>query len=245
MCRLDADDELARGDRDRRARAAVAAAVRAARPAADARPHARGPRGGLLRGRPHGRPAVRRPPRARPAARLPEPARRPAPAVREPVRDVAGADVARPRVDPQRAPAAARAEGDPHARGRDARASSTAPTPSGSRTTAGGSSTASPPASTRCRRWRTPWRDGARSTSTAASAAARTCSRRSRSARRAAFAARAFACALAVDGGPGVAHALSLLRDEIALGLGLLGCTAPDQVARAHVEPILPYDSPA
>ena len=62
---------------------------------------------------------------------------------------------------------------------------------------------------------------------------------------RAAFAARAFACALAVDGGPGVAHALSLLRDEIALGLGLLGCTAPDQVARAHVEPFLPYDSPA
>ncbi len=62
---------------------------------------------------------------------------------------------------------------------------------------------------------------------------------------RAAFAARAFACALAVDGEPGVAHALSLLRDEIALGLGLLGCTAPDQVARAHVEPFLPYDSPA
>ena len=62
---------------------------------------------------------------------------------------------------------------------------------------------------------------------------------------RAAFAGRAFACALAVDGGPGVAHALSLLRDEIALGLGLLGCTAPDQVARAHVEAFLPYDSPA
>jgi len=62
---------------------------------------------------------------------------------------------------------------------------------------------------------------------------------------RAAFAGRAFACALAVEGERGVAHALSLLRDEIALGLGLLGCTAPDQVRRAHVEPTLPYDSPA
>jgi len=62
---------------------------------------------------------------------------------------------------------------------------------------------------------------------------------------RAAFAARAFACALAVGGEQGVGHALSLLRDEIALGLGLLGCTSPDQVTRAHVEPTLPYDSPA
>ena len=43
----------------------------------------------------------------------------------------------------------------------------------------------------------------------------------------AAFAARPFACALAVDGEAGVAHALSLLPDEIALGLGLLGCTSP------------------
>ena len=62
---------------------------------------------------------------------------------------------------------------------------------------------------------------------------------------KAVFAARAFACALAVDGGNGVAHALSLLRDEIALGLGLLGCTSPDQVTRSHVEPALPYDFPA
>jgi isopentenyl diphosphate isomerase/L-lactate dehydrogenase-like FMN-dependent dehydrogenase len=62
---------------------------------------------------------------------------------------------------------------------------------------------------------------------------------------RAAFAARAFACALAVDGGQGVAHALALLRDEIQLGLGLLGCTSPDQVARSHVEPTHAYDSPA
>jgi isopentenyl diphosphate isomerase/L-lactate dehydrogenase-like FMN-dependent dehydrogenase len=53
----------------------------------------------------------------------------------------------------------------------------------------------------------------------------------------AAFAARAFACALAVDGEAGVAHALSLLHAELALGLGLLGCTSPDQVTRAHVQP--------
>ena len=52
----------------------------------------------------------------------------------------------------------------------------------------------------------------------------------------AAFAARAFACALAVDGEAGVARALSLLQDEIALGLGLLGCTSPQQVTAAHVQ---------
>jgi 4-hydroxymandelate oxidase len=67
---------------------------------------------------------------------------------------------------------------------------------------------------------------------------------------RAAFAGRAFACALAVDGERGVAHALSLLREEIQLGLGLLGCTSPAQVARSHVESaraydFSPYDSPA
>lgn len=54
---------------------------------------------------------------------------------------------------------------------------------------------------------------------------------------RAAFAGRAFACALAVEGEAGVAHALSLLSEEIALGLGLLGCTSPEQVTRAHVQP--------
>ncbi len=53
----------------------------------------------------------------------------------------------------------------------------------------------------------------------------------------AAFAARAFACALAVDGEAGVAHALSLLQEEIGLGLGLLGCTSPEDVTRAHVQP--------
>jgi len=59
---------------------------------------------------------------------------------------------------------------------------------------------------------------------------------------RAAFAARAFASGLAVDGEAGVASVLSLLNDELALGLGLLGCTSPDQVTRSHVEPALPYD---
>jgi len=62
---------------------------------------------------------------------------------------------------------------------------------------------------------------------------------------RAAFAGRAFAYALAVEGEAGVSHALSLLQDEIRLGLGLLGCTSPGEVTRAHVEPALPYDSPA
>jgi isopentenyl diphosphate isomerase/L-lactate dehydrogenase-like FMN-dependent dehydrogenase len=59
---------------------------------------------------------------------------------------------------------------------------------------------------------------------------------------RAAFAARPFAGGLAVGGEAGVMSVLTILRDEIELGLGLLGCTAPDQVARGHVEPALPYD---
>jgi 4-hydroxymandelate oxidase len=62
---------------------------------------------------------------------------------------------------------------------------------------------------------------------------------------RAAFAGRAFACALAVDGEQGVAHALSLLRSEIELGLALLGCTSPDEVARSHIEETHAYDCPA
>jgi isopentenyl diphosphate isomerase/L-lactate dehydrogenase-like FMN-dependent dehydrogenase len=61
----------------------------------------------------------------------------------------------------------------------------------------------------------------------------------------AAFAGRAFACGLAVGGEDGVRHVLSLLREEIRLGLGLLGCSSPDQVTRGHVEPTVPYDSPA
>jgi 4-hydroxymandelate oxidase len=62
---------------------------------------------------------------------------------------------------------------------------------------------------------------------------------------RAAFAGRAFACGLAVDGEAGVASVLSILTAEIDLGLGLLGCTSPGQVTRSHVEAALPYDLPA
>jgi isopentenyl diphosphate isomerase/L-lactate dehydrogenase-like FMN-dependent dehydrogenase len=61
----------------------------------------------------------------------------------------------------------------------------------------------------------------------------------------AAFAARAFACGLAVEGEAGVASVLSILNAEIALGLGLLGCKSPDEVTRSHVEAALPYDFPA
>jgi isopentenyl diphosphate isomerase/L-lactate dehydrogenase-like FMN-dependent dehydrogenase len=59
---------------------------------------------------------------------------------------------------------------------------------------------------------------------------------------RAAFAGRPFAAGLAVDGGDGVAHVLELLRAEVELTLGLLGCSSPDQVTRSHVEPTVPYD---
>ena len=58
----------------------------------------------------------------------------------------------------------------------------------------------------------------------------------------AAFAARAFACGLAVGGEAGVTEVLTLLRDELELGLGLLGCSSPEQVTRGHVEPVVPYD---
>jgi isopentenyl diphosphate isomerase/L-lactate dehydrogenase-like FMN-dependent dehydrogenase len=50
---------------------------------------------------------------------------------------------------------------------------------------------------------------------------------------------------LAADGDAGVRHVLSLLRDEIALTLGLLGCTRPDEVGRTHVQPAVPYDQRA
>lgn len=40
---------------------------------------------------------------------------------------------------------------------------------------------------------------------------------------------------LAVDGARGVEHVLELLRAEIELGLGLLGCTSPDEVTRDHI----------
>ncbi len=62
---------------------------------------------------------------------------------------------------------------------------------------------------------------------------------------RAAFAGRAVAGGLAVDGEAGVRAVLELLRDELQLTLGLLGCTSPDQVTRSHVAPSVPYDPAA
>jgi isopentenyl diphosphate isomerase/L-lactate dehydrogenase-like FMN-dependent dehydrogenase len=50
---------------------------------------------------------------------------------------------------------------------------------------------------------------------------------------------------LAADGEAGVRHVLSLLRDEIALTLALLGCSRPEDVGRVHVQPAVPYDRPA
>jgi len=52
---------------------------------------------------------------------------------------------------------------------------------------------------------------------------------------RAVLIGRAMVWALAVDGEAGVAHVLRLLRDEIQLGLALLGCCSPAEVTRAHV----------
>ena len=56
------------------------------------------------------------------------------------------------------------------------------------------------------------------------------------------LAGRAPIYGLAVGGEAGVRDVLELLREEIALGLGLLGCTAPEQVTRSHVERAVPYD---
>jgi isopentenyl diphosphate isomerase/L-lactate dehydrogenase-like FMN-dependent dehydrogenase len=52
---------------------------------------------------------------------------------------------------------------------------------------------------------------------------------------RAVLIGRAMIWGLAVDGEAGVVHVLSLLRDEIQLGLALLGCCSPADVTRAHV----------
>jgi 4-hydroxymandelate oxidase len=53
---------------------------------------------------------------------------------------------------------------------------------------------------------------------------------------RAAFVARPIAAGLALAGEAGVARVLELLRAEIELALGLVGCTSPDEVTRAHVQ---------
>jgi 4-hydroxymandelate oxidase len=59
---------------------------------------------------------------------------------------------------------------------------------------------------------------------------------------RATLVGRAVASGLAVGGEAGVLDVLTMLHDEIELGLALLGCTSPDQVTRSHVEPTVPYD---
>jgi isopentenyl diphosphate isomerase/L-lactate dehydrogenase-like FMN-dependent dehydrogenase len=48
------------------------------------------------------------------------------------------------------------------------------------------------------------------------------------------FVGRPLVWGLAVDGEDGVADVLRLLRDELALGLALLGCVSPAEVTRAH-----------
>ena len=59
---------------------------------------------------------------------------------------------------------------------------------------------------------------------------------------RATLVGRAIASGLAVSGEAGVLDVLTMLHDEIELGLALLGCTSPAEVARNHVEPTVPYD---
>ncbi len=52
---------------------------------------------------------------------------------------------------------------------------------------------------------------------------------------RAAMSGRAVLWGLAAGGEEGVAQVLGLLRDEIELGLKLLGCRRPGEVTPAHV----------
>jgi isopentenyl diphosphate isomerase/L-lactate dehydrogenase-like FMN-dependent dehydrogenase len=54
---------------------------------------------------------------------------------------------------------------------------------------------------------------------------------------RAALVGRAALYGLAAGGEDGVRRVLELLREEVELGLALLGCAEPDAVARAHVAP--------
>jgi isopentenyl diphosphate isomerase/L-lactate dehydrogenase-like FMN-dependent dehydrogenase len=53
---------------------------------------------------------------------------------------------------------------------------------------------------------------------------------------RAAFVGRPVAAGLGVGGEAGVLRVLQLLRDEIELALGLLGCISPEQVTSSHVQ---------
>ncbi|CAN5355594.1 hypothetical protein BH18ACT12_BH18ACT12_07310 [soil metagenome] len=52
---------------------------------------------------------------------------------------------------------------------------------------------------------------------------------------RAVLIGRAMVWGLAARGEEGVADVLRLLRDEVELGLALLGCASPAEVTRAHV----------
>jgi isopentenyl diphosphate isomerase/L-lactate dehydrogenase-like FMN-dependent dehydrogenase len=54
---------------------------------------------------------------------------------------------------------------------------------------------------------------------------------------RATLAGRAALYGLAANGEQGVRHVLELLRDEVELGLTLLGAPSPDAVERAHIAP--------
>jgi isopentenyl diphosphate isomerase/L-lactate dehydrogenase-like FMN-dependent dehydrogenase len=60
----------------------------------------------------------------------------------------------------------------------------------------------------------------------------------------AALVGRAAGCGLAVGGEAGVLDVLTLLRNEIELGLALLGCNSPAEVTRNHIEATSPYDPP-
>ena len=53
---------------------------------------------------------------------------------------------------------------------------------------------------------------------------------------RAAFVGRPIAAGLAVGGETGVARVLDLLRNELELALGLVGCTSTNELTRAHVQ---------
>jgi isopentenyl diphosphate isomerase/L-lactate dehydrogenase-like FMN-dependent dehydrogenase len=53
---------------------------------------------------------------------------------------------------------------------------------------------------------------------------------------RAVLIGRAMLWGLATAGEDGVSHVLQLLRKEVELGLGLLGCASPADVSRAHVQ---------
>ena len=57
---------------------------------------------------------------------------------------------------------------------------------------------------------------------------------------RTALTGRAVLWGLAVGGEEGAARVLALLREEIEMGLKLLGCRTPAEVTRAHVRPAGP-----